>query len=261
MLTVEQLTVRRGTRTLVDAVSFGVPVGSFTVVLGPNGAGKSTLFRALAGEFAPEGGQISIHGRALPAWKREELAQFRAVLPQESTLQFPFTVEEVVLLGRTPFSDGSTSAKDMTLAHAALAQMEMSAFANRLYPTLSGGEKQRVQLARVLAQIATPPAEYAPILLLDEPVASLDPAHRFAALEAAKAVSTAGGIVLCIVHDLNLALRYADHLLALRDGKLLASGKVSDTLTPALVEALFDVQACAIPASKDFPGHLVLAPK
>lgn len=231
------LTVRKNHRNLLQEVTFRLSPGTFTAMLGPNGAGKTTLFRLLSGEEQATGGSIRIGGHDLSTIPARQLATFRAIMPQESHLAFPFTVREVVQLGRLPHDDDPVRAE--RICQQALADMEMDAMADRIFPTLSGGEKQRVHLARVLAQVATP--SQAPLLFLDEPISHLDPAHRFMALEAARGVARRGGIVLCSLHDLNLVSRYADRLLALRDGRLLACGAVDEVLTEELLERLFSV--------------------
>ncbi len=243
-----KLTYRKNRRQILDEVSFRLVPGTFTALLGPNGAGKTTLFRLLSGEEQPSEGTIQIGGRDLASFSSRSLAAFRAVMPQESHLAFPFTVWEVVQLGRLPHEDDPARAD--RICRQALAEMEMDQMAERIFTTLSGGEKQRVHLARVLAQIATP--SQAPLLFLDEPISHLDPAHRFMALDAVREVARSGGMVLCSMHDLNLVSRYADRVLALREGRLLADGAVEEVLTEDLLKRLFSVgsQAVVLPGAE-----------
>jgi iron complex transport system ATP-binding protein len=263
-LSASGLVVRRGPRAILDEVSVSLAPGRVTAVIGPNGAGKSTLLRILSGELAPDAGAIAFEGRPLSAWPVAELARHRAVLPQESDLRFPFRVEEVVRLGRIPHPGGGDSGADHVLALAALGRVGLAAFADRLYPTLSGGEKQRVHLARALVQLqpaagAIPPPGRA--LLLDEPTASLDLAHQHQVLRLARELALGEGVaVLAILHDLNLVLAYADDLVALHHGRVAAAGPVQSTLTPGLVRDVFGVSARLV----DLPGsphrHLLFSP-
>lgn len=264
VLTATDLVVRRNSRALLDCVSLSLAPGRVTAVIGPNGAGKSTLLRVLSGELAPDSGGVAFVDRPLAAWPVGELARHRAVLPQESDLHFPFRVEEVVRLGRIPHPGGGDSSVDHTIARAALAQVDLTAFADRIYPTLSGGEKQRVHLARALAQLQPDPASLpavARVLLLDEPTASLDLAHQHSVLSLARDLAEKENVaVLAILHDLNLVLTYADDLVILAGGRVAASGPVASTLTAALIREVFAVPARLI----DLPGggrrQLILGP-
>lgn len=258
------VTVRRGGRALLDDASLTLAPGRVTAVIGPNGAGKSTLLRAVTGDLRPDAGAVSILGRPLGDWPVADLARHRAVLPQESDLSFPFRVEEVVRLGRIPHPGGGDAAPDKIIALDCLAQVDLSALADRVYPTLSGGEKQRVHLARALAQLRPAPGVAAPAaraLLLDEPTASLDLSHQHEVLRLARDLAKRENVaVLAILHDLNLVLAYADDLVVLKRGRVVASGPVDETLTPALIREVFDVPARLL----DLPGQtrrqLILGP-
>ncbi len=178
MLAARHLYVRVGTQTLLDDISLSIRLGQVTAVVEPNGAGKSTMVRVLGGEWAPSQGEVVLEDRSLYRWPRRERARRLAVLPQQSTLSFPFTVLDVVLMGRTPHMRGTESANDIAIAQAALAEVELSGFVDRLYPSLSGGERQRVPYARILAQLWEAPLSGSRYLLLDEPTASLDLAYQ-----------------------------------------------------------------------------------
>jgi iron complex transport system ATP-binding protein len=264
VLTATDLTVRRGDRALLDRVSLALAPGRITALVGPNGAGKSTLLRILSGELVPDSGHVAFHDRPLSAWPVAALARHRAVLPQESDLAFPFRVEEVVRLGRIPHPGGGDSSADHTLARAALTQVDLELFADRLYPTLSGGEKQRVHLARALAQLHPDPSSAPPAaraLLLDEPTASLDLAHQHSVLSLARDLARRENVaVFAVLHDLNLALAYADDLLALVAGRMVAAGPISTTLTTALVREVFGIYATLYPAQNKTPAHLAFVP-
>ena len=259
------ITVRRGGRALLDAASISLTPGRVTAVVGPNGAGKSTLLRVLSGELVPDAGSVAFAGRPLAAWPAAELARQRAVLPQESDLRFPFRVAEVVRLGRIPHPGGGDTLADHAIAADALTRVDLNPLADRLYPSLSGGEKQRVHLARALAQLAPADGNAAPpsrVLLLDEPTAALDLAHQHSVLALARKLASGEGVaVLAILHDLNLVLAYADDLVVLNHGRVAASGAVETTLTPDLVRAVFAVPARLLPSS--IPGgrpQLLLGP-
>ncbi len=258
------LVVCRGGHALLDGVSLALRPGRVTAVVGPNGAGKSTLLRVLSGELAPDLGEVAFHGRPLASWTPGELARRRAVLPQESDLRFPFRVEEVVRLGRVPHPGGGDSAHDRRLAREALARVDLAALADRVYPTLSGGEKQRAHLARALVQLQPPAGAVAPegrVLLLDEPTASLDLAHQHSVLTLARELALRERVaVLAILHDLNLVLAYADDLVVLARGRVVAAGPVSGTLTPGLVREVFGVPARVLEVSGSARRQLFLGP-
>jgi iron complex transport system ATP-binding protein len=260
MLRAEHVTVRRGGNAILADVTCALAPGRFTAVVGPNGAGKSTLLRLFAGEFPPDAGQITFEDRPLCRWPACELACRRAVLPQESSLQFPFRVSEVALLGRAPHVRGRETPRDRAIAAEALAQVDLTEKHDRLYPSLSGGEKQRTHLARALAQIWEPVCGAGRVLLLDEPTASMDLAHQHATLRHAAAIAGKGAAVLAVLHDLNHAMTYADDVWLLAAGRLAAAGPAVATLTPARIRALFGVEARVL----DCPGlarpHLLMQP-
>ncbi len=240
MIRASGIVVRRGGRTLVDAADLEAPVGKLTVVVGPNGAGKSALLRVLSGDVSADAGEVTMLDRPLARWRREEIARRRAVLPQGCALNFSFRVRDVVRLGRLPFPP---SAADRDIAACALEDVGLSGFADRLYPNLSGGEQRRVQFARVLAQVADAAAAGSGVLLLDEPTASLDPAHGLAALHRAKALAVAGLTVLAVVRDVNLAAPFADSFVGMRDGRVMFSGPPSTSLTPDNMRLVYGVEA------------------
>lgn len=247
MLHLDAIHLRIGDAVLLDGVSLVVRPGEIVAVVGANGAGKSTLLKVAAGERSPNAGRVTLDGRPLASYAPAVLAGRRAVLPQQSALQFGFTASEVVALGRTPHAHRSSHKEDDAAVRRALAQAGVGHLAGRRYPTLSGGEQQRVHLARALAQLDGQAHAGAPYLLLDEPTASLDLAHQHAVLRTARALADAGTGVLVVLHDLNLAAQYADRLAVLRRGRLLADGPPADVLDPALVHAAFDVVVTVLP--------------
>lgn len=239
-LMAEDINLSIGKKTLLEGISLKVNPGEFLAVLGPNGAGKSSLFKVLTHEYAFFDGRVELNGRDYNQWLPAEIALQMAVLPQASTLNFPFSAFEVVLLGRLPHSSGRL--RDQEITQAALQTVDAWHLADSSYLSLSGGEKQRVQLARVLAQIWEPLPTAAPrYLLLDEPTAALDLAHQHLILQQAKALSQRGVGVIAILHDLNLASEYADRIMMLKAGEVHAEGAVTEVLTPGVIEPLFDV--------------------
>jgi iron complex transport system ATP-binding protein len=232
-LTANAVTFRVGSRALVDEVSLELARGEVLALVGPNGAGKSTLLKLLAGDLSPSGGEVTLEGRPLARYGAKELALKRALLPQQTILQFAFTARAVVAMGRHPhLGMAGESAEDDAVVEAALARTETLSLAERVYPSLSGGEQARVSLARVLAQET-------PILLLDEPTAALDLRHQQAVLRIARDLAREGTAVLAVLHDLNLAATYADRIALLDEGRLVADGTPWDVLTEDRLSAVF----------------------
>jgi iron complex transport system ATP-binding protein len=260
MLSAQEITFCRGQRTILDAVTGELRPGRVTALLGPNGAGKSTLLKLFAGELKPNSGAIEFDGKSISHWDVRDLAQRRAVLPQESHLAFAFPVREVVMMGRFPHLHGSETPRDSEIGDAALHKLELTSLANRPYPALSSGEKQRVQLARVLAQIWDAPTSGHRYLLLDEPTAGLDLAHQHTALRAAQDWAQAGAVVLAVMHDLNLAMTYADDAWVLENGRLVATGPVEEVLQAPLIERVFQVKAELLPQPNSARPFIITRP-
>lgn len=235
MLRAENLQIRRGQKVVLAEINLDVRPGEVLGVLGPNGAGKSTLLGALCGDLQPSSGQVWLEQRALADWSGVERAQRLAVLPQVSTLDFAFQVEEVVGMGRLPYQSGRV--RDEEIIAAALAAADVGHLQGRGYLSLSGGERQRVHLARVLAQLW--PGQGGQTLLLDEPTSMLDPLHQHTTLQAVREFADRGAAVLVILHDLNLAARYCDRLLLLHNGRPQALDSPAAVLRPEPLKALF----------------------
>lgn len=248
MITLEHATVAYRGHTALHPTLLGIAPGAFTVVVGPNGAGKSTLLKVMTGEEAPRGGHVRLDGTALGAMPARVLARRRAVLPQSSALAFPFTVAEVVRLGLE--AGGRAGGPDAILG--ALARVDLAGFSGRFYQELSGGEQQRVHLARVLCQIGPPVEAGQPrYLFLDEPISSLDIRHQIAVLRIARRFAHEGGGVLAVLHDLNLAAAFADRILVLAGGRVIGDGSPPDVLTDELIERAFGLplRVGALPAA------------
>jgi iron complex transport system ATP-binding protein len=217
-------------------VTLSFEAGEVVALVGPNGAGKTTLIKVLAGDLVPTGGRVLLDGRPIAAFKPRELALRRAVLPQQTVLQFAFTAREVVEMGRTPRLERGSAERDAAIVARSLARTDATHLAERIYPSLSVGEQARVSLARVLAQET-------PILLLDEPTAALDLQHQGMVMDLAHEIAREGGLVVAVLHDLNLAAAYADRVVILHDGRLAADGTPWQTLTEGLLSEVF---ACPI---------------
>lgn len=240
MIEILDLGVSLGGRPILSNVGFAIPAGRFTAIIGPNGSGKSTLLKALCRDHAYSG-HVLVDGRDLKSMTAMEAACLRAVLPQSSTLPFPFTVREVVAMGITAGRPGPVGESLRTLPERALIAVDLAGFGARYYGDLSGGEQQRVQLARVLCQVWQPVLDGIPrYLFLDEPVSSLDVKHQLIVMDVARRFADAGGGVLAVLHDLNLAAMYADTIVALANGRLVASGTPEAVLTDATIHTVFD---------------------
>jgi iron complex transport system ATP-binding protein len=239
------LHVRRGGRAVLRGVDVDVAAGEVLVLAGTNGAGKSTLLATIAGDLEPAAGEVTIDG--LPVVRRDpgELARLRAVVRQGTRVTADLSVRDVVLLGRTPHGDDEAPAGRRAAARA-LAALGLEPLAGRAVPRLSGGEAQRVHLARALAQVADPALAGRTArgaLLLDEPVAALDLARRLEALDVLRGVAARGIAVLLVLHDLDLAARVADRLVVLDAGAVAAAGPPAEVLTPGLLARVFGVKA------------------
>lgn len=236
MIELDDVSLHRGARCILCGLSLDIRAGEVTVILGPNGSGKSTLLNALAGTL-PFRGAVRLNGHDVARCCPARMAEERAVLPQHCELAFPFSVSEVVALGARGSLAGdprALSARVDTL----LARLGLEGFGTRNACALSGGEAQRMHLARVLLQAETG-AGSPPWLFLDEPVSSLDLAHQLAVMDEARAFAWRGGGVLAVLHDLNLAVRAADRLLVLHEGRLCADGPPGKVLNDALLDKVF----------------------
>lgn len=237
MLSATALRVRLGRELILRDLDFTAHAGQLTAIVGPNGSGKTTLLRTLTGEL-PHEGAVHFGPRPAQGMKPQELAALRGVLPQATPLAFPFTVYEVVRLG---LESGIATAPTVDVA---LAAVGLSGFAERYYQELSGGEQQRAQLARVLAQVWEPVVQgRARWLFLDEPVASLDIGHQLAVMDLARDYARRGGGVVAVMHDLNLTAMFADRVLLLYNGGVLGHGRVDEVLTDAQLSAAY---GCAL---------------
>ena len=231
----------RGFLEVLHDVGLRLQAGELVSVLGPNGAGKTTLARVVSGVLRPDRGSVEIRGRPIASLSRREVARQLAVVPQEATVPFPYAVHEMVSMGRAPRLGplGQLGEGDRAAVQRALEQLGLTELASRRYPTLSGGEKQRVLLARALAQEA-------PALLLDEPTAHMDLGHRLFAFEQIRGwvdEAPADRAALVVSHDLSLASRFADRVLVLQRGHVAAEGPPAEALTAELVARVYAAEA------------------
>ncbi len=238
MITARNLTVALSGKTIVHGVSLEARAGQLTAIVGPNGSGKTTMMKAVAGEL-PSKGEITINGHALASLEPWQLAVKRAVLPQAATIAFPFTVREIVRLGLTVGPNRHAERIDAITAEA-LAAVDLAGFAGRFYQELSGGEQQRVQLARVLSQIWEPVLDGEPcFLILDEPVSALDIRHQLTIMTLARRYCAGGGGVIAVMHDLNLTAMFADHMVMMKSGRIERAGPPAEVMTDDAMEAVF----------------------
>jgi len=239
MLDVANLSFEVNRRALLRNTSLRARAGEIVAIVGANGAGKSTLLRILSGELAPSGGTVTLDGKPLASFAAPDLARRRGVLSQQHTLALAFAVRELVLMGRYPHFSAAPTPHDYAIVDAALSAVDLTHLADRAYPTLSGGEQQRAQLARVLAQVWEAPGG---LLLLDEPLTGLDLQHQHHTLDVARALARRGFAVVAVLHDLNLAAQYADQALLLRHGLPVAFGAPADVLTAAHIQVGFGMR-------------------
>lgn len=235
---VQALSFHAGGKRILDRVSMRIEPGETVALIGPNGAGKSTLLRGISGDLRATSGTVKMKGRALNTFRPRELAQYRTMLAQSIQVAFPFTVSEIVGMGggdrRGKMLDG--------LVDAALAEVELSEFRDRLITTLSGGEQQRAHLARALVQLVCGEEAQGPgVLLLDEPIANLDLRHQIHVAGIARRRAARGHIIVTVVHDLNFATLFADRVVVLDAGCVVQDGTPQETITDITLKQVFMV--------------------
>lgn len=240
MIEASKVSVSFGVKRVLHDVDFTAHPGEVTVIVGPNGSGKTTFLKALSGDLKASG-SIRFNGYELSDLKPWQAAAMRGVLPQSTSLSLPFTVREIVCLGLTGGRSGVTTEEARLLPERALARVDLEGFAGRFYQELSGGEQQRVQLARVLCQVWAPVLDDMPRwLFLDEPVSSLDIKHQLVIMNIARDFAQAGGGVVAILHDLNLASMFADRILMISKGRVAALGRPAEVFADDLLYQVFE---------------------
>ena len=244
MLRASNITFRIGQKELLTDVSISFAPGKLHLLIGPNGAGKSTLIKVLARLLRPQHGKVEYGGADVQHASEATLAKQRAVLSQAVEVAFPLSVREVVMMGRYPHFGGRPGPNDERIVDEVMAHFDVTEFGQRNYQTLSGGERQRVNFARVLAQLWADDTSARRYLFLDEPLTFLDIRHQIDFMKKVRAF--AGGpdvVTVGVVHDLNLAARFADQIVLLNHGRLVAAGTPTDVLTAELIQETFGVKA------------------
>ncbi|WP_018344232.1 heme ABC transporter ATP-binding protein [Cytophaga aurantiaca] len=255
MLEAVNISVSIGSKKILNAVSMRAKPGELLVIAGPNGAGKSTLLRVLSEKTKLDTGFVSINGEDMYTQDAKQLAKIRAVLAQSYVTGLPFQVEEIVMMGRYPYFKEHPNPEDTHIVQEVLEVLDIAHLSNRVYATLSGGEQQRVQLARVLAQIwinEKDKTEEVNYLFLDEPVSSLDLYHQQVVLQTAKRMAAKGFCVIAVLHDLNLISQYADNVLLLSKGYVEAYGTPEFVFTKERIKYVYglDVHLIRDPVSE-----------
>jgi len=261
MLTATNISFRVGAKPLISDISISFAAAKLHLIIGPNGAGKSTLVKVLARFLRPQTGKVEYQGADVHQAGEADLAKRRAVLSQAIDVAFPLTVREVVMMGRYPHFAGRPSAVDQSIVDEVMGHMDVTEFSQRDYQTLSGGERQRVNFARVLAQLwndgqsnDSKPCRY---LFLDEPLTFLDIRHQIDFMKKIRTFADAPDIVTVgVVHDLNLAAQFADHIVLLNEGKVVANGTAADVLTKERIEQVFGVTPTFVPTGHSH-SHIV----
>ncbi|TDQ08748.1 heme ABC transporter ATP-binding protein [Pedobacter metabolipauper] len=253
MIKVRNLTFKAGKRNLVDNLSFDVKKGELLAVLGANGAGKTTLMKLLCRDIKPDQGEVFINDKAITAYSLTDLAKTRAVLQQHNTLSVSFLVEELVMMGRYVHFDQQPGLHDHEVLKQVMIETGITHLAGRDYNTLSGGEQQRVQLARVIAQIYDNPNA---CLFLDEPTNGLDLQYQQQIMVLARSMADRGYTVICILHDINFASRFADQIIMLKNGKKVADGTPLSVINTGNIELTFNIKV-KLMASEDYDCPLV----
>ncbi|MFJ7621233.1 ABC transporter ATP-binding protein [Rhodococcus erythropolis] len=237
----EKIELRYADRTIVDELTLEIPDGGFTVVVGPNGCGKSTLLRALGRMLAPRSGRVVLDGNDIRSYRTKDVARRIALLPQSPLSPGAISVADLVSRGRYPYQSmlRQWSPEDERVVSEALTEVGMRYAADQLVDELSGGQRQRVWIAMTLAQRT-------PVLLLDEPTTFLDIAHQIEVLDLCSQLHQSGRTLVAVLHDLNLAARYATHVVAMRSGKIVMQGSASEVFTPELLREVFDLEALVL---------------
>jgi iron complex transport system ATP-binding protein len=232
MIDVDDISVSLDGTPILNSVSCEVPSQSFVALVGPNGAGKTTLLRTVNGVLPPDSGTVSVDGMNVQSLSSREVARRVATVPQKTSISFDFSVRDIVAMGRTPHRSRFRHTDDSEIIDQALEQARIAHLADRSVGSVSGGERQRVLLARALAQDA-------PALVLDEPTASLDIHHQVRTLELVRDLVEQGKTALAAIHDLDLAARFCDTIVVLADSRVLADGPPASVLTESVVEQAF----------------------
>lgn len=246
MLVVHDISVQINNKYLLRGVSASFRPGECTVILGPNGSGKSSFIKAVSGINAHASGSVVYDQQPLASFSKQALSKKRAVFSQHSPLNFPMLVEEVIMMGRYPYFDSLPGKHDQQICDTVIRLLGLETLLGRDYLTLSGGEQQRTHLARVLVQLWEKPVTGARYLFLDEPVSSLDIRHQHQLLTIAKQLTRQGFAVIAVLHDINLAMQYADQVMFFKEGGCVYAGATADIINPTTIRSVFDISSSII---------------
>lgn len=246
MLKLDNISYQIRKKNILGGINLTFEPGKISMILGPNGSGKSSLLKIFSGAERHFNGKVYYNGIDLSSISNEILAKKRAVLSQQSQLQFPLPVKDVVMMGRYPHFSFQPSKEDEEISEEVISKMQLKHLQNRNYLTLSGGEKQRVHFARVLAQLWSIPENDNRYLFLDEPLNSLDINFQQEFLQIAKSFINPQTIIVAIVHDINLAIRFSDQVSFLKNGQVVASGIPNDIVNPDILDDVFGVKTMVI---------------
>lgn len=243
MISIQNVTCSVESKILLNDLSLRFEPGKLHLIIGPNGAGKSSLIKVLCNQLAPQGGDVLYGADKVTAFSLGAIAKFRSVLSQSIELAFPLTVAEVVMMGRYPHFNGKPEVKDIDACREAMLYFDVMDMAERNYLTLSGGEKQRVQFCRVLSQIWYPMPNHNRYLILDEPLTFLDIYHQFQFMKKIRELLLQKDMVIIgVVHDLNLAAKFADQVVLLDQGRLVMAGSPTKVLTEVNITNVYRIK-------------------
>ncbi|MCM1987053.1 heme ABC transporter ATP-binding protein [Methanococcoides seepicolus] len=252
MLEIKDLNVSYGSRKILEDINISTEKGEFLGILGPNGSGKTTLVKAITKVLKPESGDITFNGRSIKHMSGTEIARHIAVVSQVISINFEFAVKDIVMMGRTPYIKSNESPEDFDIVEDSMEKTKTDFLKDRLVTQLSGGELQRVIIARALAQQTD-------ILLLDEPTSHLDITNQIDILNLVKDESRKGKLVVAVVHDLNLAAYYCDKIALIRDGKLISLGTPAEVLTPETIGKVYNLPVEVV--TNEITNSLYVIPK
>jgi len=250
MLRAENISFKVGDKVLLHNTSVAFAENRFHVIMGPNGAGKSTLLKLLAGSERCTGGKILFQNKEICGFSKSELARLRAVLSQHYNITFPISTDDLVMMGRYPYFKGVPAVEDKQICKYATEILQASDLSGRDYNTLSGGESQKIQMSRILAQIWNIGINKNKILFLDEPVSHLDMKYQHQLLQVARGMCEKNITIIAILHDINLALTYADRILLMKQGRIAYDITSPYELTQGIIKDVFDMESKIIETGK-----------
>jgi len=243
MLKVDKLVFNINGKKILNDINITFPNREFNVILGPNGSGKSTLLKLLAGEYISYSGNICYQEKDLKKFSKNDLSKFRSVLSQQPDIQFPIIVKDLIMMGRYPFFDIYPTKIDFEIISELIQLLEIEKFIDRDYLTLSGGEKQRVNIARVLAQLWDKNYDQNKYLFLDEPLNNLDIYYQYKILNIIQNLISKNITIIGILHDLNLALKYGENIIFLKNGEIIKFGKTEKIVNESLIKEVYQLES------------------